>query len=345
MASTAGNPGIKKRRRDLEHGINLHHFYTTLTNYPGYDYPSYYTTRSINDITVYWYDSKDLVVQRRVPWFQSPYPSLLEASFVEYDFQLEMEKTFQGLQDYLDTSGLPILQRLTGCNLYDNSTASAIFSFHYDGKPLLTFHVEEAFWTAEVKKAQSIADSLNKNKTELQENRDLLLNTCTSHAKELLSMGNCTFTKRERPVVTVTQTPITNSTYRLHCRAYGHYPKDINMTWYRNGQQISEDIMDRVTLPYPDITYLTWLSLNITPSPDDVYTCSVTHSSMMAPFTEDWRLSVEPKEASRGISTGGVIAICVAVILLASIAIFISISLTKRSRHKEEDGKELQCVS
>ncbi|XP_068105476.1 major histocompatibility complex class I-related gene protein-like isoform X2 [Hyperolius riggenbachi] len=303
---------------------------SAVTNDPTYNYPAYYVTRTIDDVTLYWYDSVGSVVERRVPWFKGPGGSLMDASFLEVQIQRNMQRLLLSLMLHLnESSTFPVLQLLDGCTTSDDGTPHAVLSYRYNGEPFLTFSVEEGEWTAEVEEAQFYADVNNENETRTEMIRDRLGHVCISHIQELLPMGSCTLSRRERPVVKVKQTPITNCTCRLHCLAYGHYPKDINMTWYRNRQQVSEDLMDRVTLPFPDITYLTWLSLNISVSPDDVYTCSVTHSSMMAPFTEDWRPTMDSEELSRTISTGGVIAICLAVVLLVTVIIFVSISLAK----------------
>ncbi|XP_068105480.1 major histocompatibility complex class I-related gene protein-like isoform X2 [Hyperolius riggenbachi] len=270
---------------------------------------------------------------RRVPWFKSTYATLLDASINQYLIQQNEQRLFQFFRNFQnDTNGFHYLQMLQGCIHYENNTIDTVFSYRYDGKPFLTFNVQTATWIAEIRAAQYFADVFNKNQTLAQKNKNILLNTCLPHITELLSLGNCTFNRREIPAVTVTQTCIKNSTCRLHCRAYGHYPKDINMTWYRNGQQISEDLIDRVTLPFPDITYLTWLSFNITPSPDDLYSCSVTHSSLMIPLSKHLKISVESHDLNRHISSGATAAICLAVVLMVTLTVFGALLLAKRRR-------------
>ncbi|KAM5146921.1 major histocompatibility complex class I-related gene protein-like [Mantella aurantiaca] len=310
---------------------HTHYFFITVTDDSTYGYPTYYTTRSIDDITLYWYDSINQVVERRVPWFRSTYVTLLDASLNQLMIQRSQQRLFQIFKNYLnDTEGFHVLQRILGCMVYDDGTINTVFSYRYDGRPFLSFNVEMANWIAVDKRAESLAEIFNQNKTFGEQNRKILMNNCVPHIAELLSLGNCTFNRREQPVVRVTQTPITNSTSRLNCRAYGHYPKNISMTWYKNGEPVPESLMERVTLPFPDITYLTWLSMNITPKDHDIYTCSVGHSSMLLPFREYWSKteeSTEPK--SSGISKGAIIAICLAVILLVVLIVFGSVSIGK----------------
>ncbi|XP_073454440.1 uncharacterized protein [Aquarana catesbeiana] len=259
---------------------------TTITNNFTSSYPDYYMTRSIDDITLFRYDSVNEVIERRVPWFRSTYPTLLFDSINQLRIQKNLQNVLQFIMNHVnDTEGFHVLQVLQGCVLYENLSNDTIFSYHYDGEPFLAFNVEEATWIPGDPKAQDFADILNMNDTVTNDTRNVLVHECIPHISKLLSLGKCTFNRREQPVVVVTQMPIKNTIYRLHCRAYGHYPKDISMTWYKNGEPVSESLLDRVTLPFPDITYLTQLSMNTTLLDDDVYTCIVTHSSMMSPLT------------------------------------------------------------
>ncbi|CAJ0948806.1 unnamed protein product [Ranitomeya imitator] len=155
--------------------------------------------------------------------------------------------------------GFHILQLLEGCSLYDNGTVQASFIYRYDGKPFMHFNVESARFIAETPDAERFAQRLNSNKTVLQEIQYIF----------------------EVPVVKVTQFPVDNGTLRVRCWAYGHYPKDITIMWYKNGQQMSGEMLERTTLPLLDLTYLTSLSFNVTSMADDVYTCRVNHSSML----------------------------------------------------------------
>ncbi|XP_077342814.1 major histocompatibility complex class I-related protein 1-like [Lithobates pipiens] len=316
-----------------------HFFFTTITNTNitnnfTSSYPDYYVTRSIDDITLLRYDSVNEVIERRVPWFKSTYSTLLFDSINQLRMQESLQNILQIVMNHLnDTEGFHVLQVLQGCVLYENFSNDTIFSYHYDGEPFLTFNVEEATWIPEDPKVQDFADILNMNDTVTHDTKNVLVHECIPHISKLLSLGKCTFNRREQPVVAVTQMPIQNTIYRLLCRAYGHYPKDISMMWYKNGEPVSESLMDRVTLPFPDITYLTQLSMNITLLDNEVYTCIVTHSSMMSPLTA--RLSGDSSDLSNnnndnnvggsGISIGGIIGISLATTVLVVSVVFGSV--------------------
>ncbi|XP_077148673.1 major histocompatibility complex class I-related protein 1-like [Ranitomeya variabilis] len=313
-------------------GDHSHYFYDTVTTDFTSNMTSYTMRRTLDDVTLMWYNGDDEVVERRVPWYKSPYATLLDASLQFYYIQMTMQRLLHNISYYTNhTEGFHILQVLEGCSLYNNGTVQASFIYRYDGKSFMYFNVESARFIAETPDAERFAQRFNSNKTVLQEIRHILVNTCIPHITELLSLGNCTFSREEVPVVKVTQVPIDNGTLRVHCRAYGHYPKDISIMWYKNGQQMSGEMLERTTLPLLDLMYLTSLSFNITSMADDVYTCRVIHSSMLQDFTQDWRISGDfgdLSSAPSGPSVGSVIAICLAVILVIIVIVFCSVSFT-----------------
>ncbi|XP_073498038.1 major histocompatibility complex class I-related gene protein-like [Phyllobates terribilis] len=308
-------------------GDHSHYFFDTATTDLTSNMTSYTMRRTLDDVTLMWYDSDDEVVERRVPWFKSPYNTLLDASLQYYYMQMNMLNFLHTIVYYMNhREGFHILQVLEGCSIHDNGTFQASFSYRYEGKPFMSLNVKSVRFIAETPDAERFTQRFNSNKTLLQEIRQILVNTCISHITELLSLGNCTFSRKEAPVVKVTQIPVDNGTFRVHCRAYGHYPKDISIMWYKNGQQISEEMMERMTLPLLDLMYLTSLSFNVTSMADDVYTCRVNHSSMLRYFIQDWRISGDFGNVSSAPSVGAVIGISLAVVLAIVIVVFGSVS-------------------
>ncbi|XP_075115428.1 major histocompatibility complex class I-related protein 1-like [Leptodactylus fuscus] len=320
-------------------GIHSHYFYvTTVIDFTSDipTMPSYIMTRTLDDITLLRYDSDNEVVERKVPWFRSPFSTLLDASLNYYAAQRSDQVLLKSISNSLNhMEGFHVLQRLQGCAHYDNGTVHVINSYRYDGKPFMDFNVETAKFTAEIPEAEKYVQRFNTNATVLERLRNILVNTCIPHITELLSLGNCTFNRKEAPVVIMKHIPTDNGGVRLYCRAYGHYPKDISIMWYKNGQPISEEAMERLTLPLLDLTYLTSLSFNVSSVEDDVYTCKVSHSSMAKNFTQNLKISGDSEDLSispSGLSMGGLIAICLAITLIVAVAVFGLVSFAKSRR-------------
>ncbi|XP_077148666.1 major histocompatibility complex class I-related protein 1-like isoform X2 [Ranitomeya variabilis] len=282
--------------------------------------------RMIDDVPLFWYDSDNGVAERRVPWFKGANRSLWGVSKNELRFHGVMQTRLNDTLNYINnTEGYHVLQNLDGCTVNTDGTIGYIKEYQYNGQPLIYFDWETRKWKSELPEFEGFVEDVFGNYTMMEEVKNELLNECVPHIGELLSLGECTFNRREAPVVKVTQVPIDNGTLRVHCRAYGHYPKDISIVWYKNGQQISEEKMERTTLPLLDLTYLTSLSFNVTSMADDVYTCMVTHSSMLRGFTQDWNISGDFGNLSStptGPYVGAVIGICLAVVVVIVIVAF-----------------------
>ncbi|KAM4696190.1 major histocompatibility complex class I-related gene protein-like [Rhinophrynus dorsalis] len=317
-------------------GSHTHYFYTTVTNQTELGIPFYFTTRELDDVSLYWYDSQNQLLELRAAWFKSTYRNLWLENYGIIINQDRMLNYTQRIMNHLNqTDEYHVLQRIEGCRLYDNGTVEAGARDAYDMKPFRTFNVNTANWTADTPEAQDFVDLSNMNRTISESNRKLLQETCASHIKKLLPLGNCTFNRREKPNVIVTPRSVSNDTRKLHCRAYGHYPKNISMTWERNGQQVAEEELERITLPLPDLTYLTTLSINISPLEGNSYTCLVSHSSLDLPLSLQWKSSDDSQALYRGPSIGAVIAICLAFVVLVAAVVFGLVAWKKSRKYGE----------
>ncbi|XP_077345073.1 hereditary hemochromatosis protein homolog [Lithobates pipiens] len=140
------------------------------------------------------------------------------------------------------------------------------------------------------------------------------------------SCASCASTEdSEKPLVKVTHKVLSNITDQLNCRAYGHSPKKISMTWYQNEEPVHNNWSETETFPLPDSTYLSRLILNITTHHDEVYSCHVSHSSLKSPLVVEWGL---PEESSSE-PIGAIITICLAGIVIFVVTIVVSVLITK----------------
>ncbi|KAM4641512.1 class I histocompatibility antigen, Gogo-B*0201 alpha chain-like [Discoglossus pictus] len=317
-------------------GSHSHYFVTTVTNTSSSVLPLYFTTRELDDVTLFWYDSNNQLMEIREPWFKVHNKSYGRQNLYEMVYQDMMQKKFWTITSYLNETGeVHYLQRLEGCTLYDDGTSDITWTDAYDGKPFLTFDVGLGNWTAEVPEAESFLDALNANQTINEMNMNTFLNTCVSHISELLDLGKETLNRIVEPIVRVTTIPTEHDFLILNCRAYGHYPKEIYMIWERNGHEVPETELQHLTLPLPDQNFLSSVSVIVSPMEIDSYNCKVTHSSLETPLTMTWKSSVHSQPQVRGLSTGAVIAICLAVTLLVTLIVFSIVAWSKSRQFKE----------
>ncbi|XP_053330066.1 BOLA class I histocompatibility antigen, alpha chain BL3-6-like [Spea bombifrons] len=275
-------------------GSHSHYFFTTTINQPLPGEPSYVTTRVLDDIILYQYDNINKLMEVKVCWFKAyngSLPALNNQMASHKNSTLSLLNNITSLLN--ETDGVHVMQNIEGCDLHDNGTVNAIFRIVYDGEPFITFNMETGNFTADVPEAQYFEDLANQNMTENEETIRLLTERSSS-----------------------------NNMITLECRAYGHYPKDILMVWERNGQQITEADAEILTLPLTDQTYLSVLSVNVTTTNEDTFTCQVTHNSTERPIRSQWRATNGFASQGQELSVGAVIAICLAVLLGVTIAVF-----------------------
>nr|XP_027799418.1 HLA class II histocompatibility antigen, DO beta chain-like isoform X2 [Marmota flaviventris] len=101
--------------------------------------------------------------------------------------------------------------------------------------------------------------------------------------------------RKVQPEVTVypEKTPFLHQHNLLLCSVTGFYPGDIQIRWFRNGQEERAGVMSTGLIRNGDWTFQTTVMLEVTPSPGDVYRCLVEHPSLPSPVSVEWRAQHE----------------------------------------------------
>ena len=74
----------------------------------------------------------------------------------------------------------------------------------------------------------------------------------------------------------------------LVCSAYNFYPKQIFVTWLRDGEEITTDISDTQVLSDGDFYYQIHSFLEFTPTSGETITCMLEHPSLTEPMFQHW---------------------------------------------------------
>uniref|UniRef100_A0A3B3I1U5 Ig-like domain-containing protein n=1 Tax=Oryzias latipes TaxID=8090 RepID=A0A3B3I1U5_ORYLA len=134
------------------------------------------------------------------------------------------------------------------------------------------------------KKAKDLADGFSKSKPFLEQavkNREKSINNghTANHILCLLS-----FFPTVEPSVRVTPVVRQGSSHQamLACSAYNFYPKQIRLTWLRNGEKVINYVTSTEELPDGNWLYQIHSYLEYTPSPREEITCMVEHSNKIA---------------------------------------------------------------
>ncbi|XP_062324531.1 H-2 class II histocompatibility antigen, E-S beta chain-like [Osmerus eperlanus] len=85
----------------------------------------------------------------------------------------------------------------------------------------------------------------------------------------------------------------------LVCRAYDYYPKQIKVTWMRDGQEVTSDVTSTEELVDGDWYYQIHSQLEYTPKSGEKISCMVEHASLDKPIEEHWDPSLPESEKSK----------------------------------------------
>uniref|UniRef100_A0A3B3B4S6 Ig-like domain-containing protein n=1 Tax=Oryzias melastigma TaxID=30732 RepID=A0A3B3B4S6_ORYME len=78
----------------------------------------------------------------------------------------------------------------------------------------------------------------------------------------------------------------------LECSALDFYPKDIRLTWFSNGQEVTEGVTFSEVLPNGDWTYQAHTYLTLTPGQQNHISCMVEHASLKETNIYNWEPSM-----------------------------------------------------
>ncbi|XP_046880910.1 HLA class II histocompatibility antigen, DQ beta 1 chain-like [Hypomesus transpacificus] len=85
----------------------------------------------------------------------------------------------------------------------------------------------------------------------------------------------------------------------LMCSAYDYYPKQIRVTWIRDGQEVTSDVTSTEELVDGDWYYQIHSQLEYMPKSGEKISCMVEHASLDKPIVEHWDPSLPESEKSK----------------------------------------------
>ncbi|KAJ7335082.1 hypothetical protein JRQ81_013023 [Phrynocephalus forsythii] len=118
--------------------------------------------------------------------------------------------------------------------------------------------------------------------------------------------------RKEAPDVRVTRVAASENLEMLLCQAYGFHPKEINLSWTKDGQPLPGDALHGGALcPNSDGTYQARLGIQVDPKERAHFRCHVEHAGLQEALEVAWKGA-----GSQGPLVGGILG-AVVVILLA----------------------------
>ncbi|XP_018527094.1 rano class II histocompatibility antigen, A beta chain [Lates calcarifer] len=162
-----------------------------------------------------------------------------------------------------------------------------IVTNHYNKKLMMEYNSTRGNWTGFTAYALLKAETFN---------GDLYDGLLRAFEKKILCIDNRKLVQTGVNRAAVTPTVKLNSVKQpggghpaiLVCSAYNFYPKQIQVTWLRNGQEVTSAVSSSDAMPDGDWYYQIHSYLEYTPTPGETITCMVQHLTLSEPMLQVW---------------------------------------------------------
>ncbi|KAI4893481.1 hypothetical protein NFI96_006758 [Prochilodus magdalenae] len=286
---------LKYRRYHREAKHSLRYFYTGVT--PGL----HFTLVGLVDGEQFvYYDSNIRKMIPKTDWIKKiddDDPQYWDrntqwAQSNQEDFKISLDIA---MQLYNHKRGVHTVQRMYGCELGDDGNIRGYDRYGYDGEDFFSLDLNTGTWTAANAEAVTIRQKWEKTHTAANV-KAYLENECPQWLQKYVGYGGSTPERKGKthlldivltrfkylilvpPEVSLFQK---NSSSAV-CHATGFYPKPVNITWKKNGEDLYEGVELRETLPNQNGTFQRRSILTV--SPEELnkhnYTCIIQHISL-----------------------------------------------------------------
>ncbi|XP_076593446.1 H-2 class II histocompatibility antigen, E-S beta chain-like [Chaetodon auriga] len=190
------------------------------------------------------------------------------------------------------------------CQFISSDNIVYLEQVYFNKVLLLQYNSTLGKYTGYTRQTKEIADDLNKNHaflTQEKKNEEM----CKTHLSSMVD----DFSKPAEPSVTVTSAEAVGSKHRsmLVCSVYNFYPKQIRVTWLRNGQEVTSDVTSTDELSNGKWLYQIHSYLEFTPIPGEKISCMVEHASFTQPKLYEWDPTLGSKMNRIAVGTAGLL--------------------------------------
>nr|ASX97790.1 MHC class I antigen [Sus scrofa] len=284
-------------------------------------------------------DAPNAKMEPRAPWIQQEGPEYWDR---ETQISKDTAQTYRGslnnLRGYYNQSeaGSHTLQIMYGGDVGpDGLLLRGYRQDAYDGADYIALNEDLRSWTAADTAAQITKRKWGAVNVAEQE-RSYPRGRCVEWLRRYLQMGKDTLQRAEPPKTHVTRHPSSDLGVTLRCWALGFYPKEISLTWQREGQDQSQDMELVETRPSGDGTFQKWAALVVPPGEEQSYTCHVQHEGLQEPLTLRWD-PPQPPVPIVGIIVGQVL-------VLVAGAVVAGVVIWRKKRSGEKGGSYTQAA-
>ncbi|XP_059571286.1 major histocompatibility complex class I-related gene protein isoform X2 [Alligator mississippiensis] len=266
------------------------YFYTGVSD-PGSDVPAFTALGYVDDQQILHYDSETRREEPRGDWVQGA---------VDPDFWDRETWALRGWQEgfegnlitlqfrYNQTDGSHTLQFMYGCEIHEDGSTGGYMRLGYDEREFISYDLRTCTWVAVPTQARITQRKWNEDKSLLQYTRAYLEEECIAWLRKYLQHGTAALQSKPPKAQVSNRLLFQDGLTTLSCWVHGFYPKKISVVWLKNGEAQPQEMSHSGVIPSGDGTYQTRATIEIDPSSNHDYICSVKHVSLGADLRVAW---------------------------------------------------------
>ncbi|XP_041068117.1 class I histocompatibility antigen, F10 alpha chain-like isoform X2 [Carcharodon carcharias] len=290
------------------------------------EFPEITHVGMVNGVQIDHYDSE---VRRCIPrqQFMAEYFDMKHwdyvSDLVKSHSHLAKESQNEILKMTNQTSGIHTLQWIRSVVITEDGSMKRSMRFGLDGKDYISLEPDRMRWVASNHFAVKTKEKWDSDETWNNYWENYLQQVFVPHLKKYLRAGKEYFERRVQPEVFISRND-PDSQYKpltLSCLVTGFYPVDIEVSWLRNGEVMSETLSSGVR-PNHDGTHQTQKEIEINAGDEDQYSCQIEHSSLAETQLYQWEIPGNSAGRSHLGMIFGLVAALAALLLIIGIIIW-----------------------
>uniref|UniRef100_A0A8C6A1Z2 Ig-like domain-containing protein n=1 Tax=Marmota marmota marmota TaxID=9994 RepID=A0A8C6A1Z2_MARMA len=303
-------------------GSHLLRYTETLESRPGLRESRFISVGYVDDTQFMRFDSdaKNPRQEPRAPWMGLEGPEYWEQNTRISENSAQNHRmclnTLRGYYNQSD-SGSHTLQRIYGCEVgTDGRLLRGFLQYAYDGADYITLNDDLRSWTAADAAAQ-ITQQKWEATGAAERRRAYLEGTCVEWLLRYLENG------KDSLQHTCDSPHSSEGDITPRCWAMGFYPKEITLTWQREGEDQTQDMELVETRPAGDGNFQKWAAVVVPAGEEQRYTCHVHHEGLPEPLTLRWGKEGMRPSPQATIPIMGIVAVVIVLVVTGAVVAFV----------------------